>query len=137
MNATLTVLCSENQKITMADEFDYLTESKHASIQFCAEAGQTRMHLKNQKFDLVILDPHLPDATLEELMFVPKKKNEDTPVLLLTVRNTGKLRAGFKKNGGAARASHVRIMPQPFRAGEFERIIDELLHSSANGRTWS
>ncbi len=149
MNTNPNILFAEDETMFLANEIDYLEGDKNAHIQFSEELGQTKKHLKNRKYDLIILDQYLPDSTVEEkkdhhftglrdLFFHKEKnKNSDTPVLLITLSNVRNLCAGFKKSGAAERTNHIRMLSKPFREGEFEKAVDEALHAGAEGRMWS
>jgi two-component system, OmpR family, response regulator TctD len=95
----------------------------------CAYDGEDANHLlRTQRYDLVILDLALPRMEGEEVLRRLRKRDDNTPVLILTARNTLEGRIGGL-DGGAD-----DYMAKPFDVAELEARIRVLLRRQANHR---
>ena len=95
----------------------------------CAYDGEDANHrLRTQRYDLVILDLALPRMEGEEVLRRLRKRDDNTPVLILTARNTLEGRIGGL-DGGAD-----DYMAKPFDVAELEARIRVLLRRHANHR---
>ncbi len=150
MNSNPTILFAEDKKMLLANEIDYLELDKKATIQFSEELVQTKSHLKNRKYDLIIVNQYLPGSHMEKnddscfsglgnllSHYNTKNKNHDTPVLLITVRNVRNLCASLKKNGAVEKSSHIRLVSKPFKDGEFEKAVDDALDPGSPRRVFN
>ncbi|HHI81353.1 MAG TPA: response regulator transcription factor [Planctomycetes bacterium] len=57
------------------------------AVQTAADGGRARRLLKNERFDLIILDWMLPILSGPDLLRQLRGRGDQTPVLMLTVRN--------------------------------------------------
>lgn len=96
----------------------------------CAYDGEdANERLRSQKYDLVILDLALPRMEGEEVLRRLRKRDEETPVLVLTAKNTVEGRVG-SLDGGAD-----DYMVKPFEVVELEARIRVLLRRRARHKS--
>lgn len=95
----------------------------------CAYDGEdANLRLRSQSYDLVILDLALPGMAGEEVLRRLRKRDDNTPVLILTARDTMESRVGGLDSGADD------YMAKPFEVAELEARIRVLLRRRANHR---
>jgi two-component system, OmpR family, response regulator TctD len=100
----------------------------HYAVECAYDGEDANYRLSAERYDLVILDLSLPRMEGEEVLRRLRKRDDNTPVLILTARNSLEGRIGGL-DGGAD-----DYVGKPFEVAELEARIRVLLRRSANHR---
>jgi two-component system response regulator TctD len=99
------------------------------SVECAYDGEDANERLRTQKYDLVILDLALPRMEGEEVLRRLRKRDAQTPVLVLTAKNTVEGRVG-SLDGGAD-----DYMVKPFEVAELEARIRVLLRRRSQNKS--
>jgi two-component system response regulator TctD len=95
------------------------------AVECAYDGADANERLRSQQYDLVILDLGLPAMEGEEVLRRFRARDAETPVLVLTARNTMQERIGTLDRGADD------YMVKPFEMGELEARIRVLLRRRA------
>jgi len=115
------ILVVEDDKI-IASGLVYALEQEDFSAYHCESVSEAERAIANQKFDLALLDMHLPDGT----GFDVRKKLSDTAIIFLTV-DDDEARIVTAFEGGAD-----DYITKPFRIRELLARVKRTLNTNGN-----
>jgi two-component system, OmpR family, response regulator TctD len=104
-------------------------ERERYAVEQVHEGDDASERLRTQKYDLVILDLELPRMSGEDVLQRFRRRDAETPVLILTANNTIERRVG-SLDGGAD-----DYMVKPFDVAELEARIRVLVRRRAHHRS--
>jgi two-component system response regulator TctD len=117
------LLVEDNREL--AEWLQRMLQRERYAVECAHDGADANERLRSHSYDLVVLDLGLPSMEGEEVLRRLRARDVETPVLVLTARNTMQERIGTLDRGADD------YMIKPFEIGELEARIRVLLRRRA------